>query len=256
MEAQPAALKRAAGGQAFAAGKGVQGLAQSVWFNGLLQPAGSSWRQALVGGLQSEMQNLQVLHLPDRGAGLVTHLWVACSVGWPLSGQRLCIRGRESQRQGALIGASSLRSRTCWGWTHLVRCLLWLCSRILGGARQGQGPCIQGCGSQRQGCAGKGLAWGPCGPRCRTCRWIWDSVEIRGVMLQHLQTLALTMAVLCSRAGSHAHAHGLATRRRWHQALIGASSSDCCTPACPAHTSMQTTIVPSSSIPTSGYTSK
>ena len=105
MEAQPAALKRAAGGQAFAAGKGVQGLAQSVWFNGLLQPAGSSWRQALVGGLQPEMQNLQVLRSPYRGAGLVTHLWVACSVGWPSSGQRLCIRGRESQGQGALVGA-------------------------------------------------------------------------------------------------------------------------------------------------------
>ena len=106
------------GGQAFAAGKGVQGLAQSVWFNGLLQPAGPSWRQALVGGLQSEMQNLQVLHSPGFvflpvflslllefmgvACNWVVHLWVGESEAG-LSWQGALVGGLQSKMQNLQV---------------------------------------------------------------------------------------------------------------------------------------------------------
>ena len=53
---------------------------QSVWFNGLLHPAGANWRQALISGLQPEMQNLQVISISVT-FGCCSH---KCS---PLGGQ-------------------------------------------------------------------------------------------------------------------------------------------------------------------------
>ena len=111
---------------------------------------GFNWRQALMGGLQSEMQNFQVLHsllflcLCSFGFGGLEHGQVCASMGG-------YVRGRDELARGP-DGGLLIRS------------------------------------------AGSG---GGSGIMLRFGAW--------RVMMQHLRTPVLTMAVLWSRAESHAH---------------------------------------------------